>query len=286
MCANGILKVFNLQKGEVEGEMPYFDTEEGKREVVTRSSSGYWAFSHAGRMLAFAIERNAEDSKGQIVLWDAETRKFTVLCERDVRQILAFSPDGRFLVLCSWHFKGCLIEFWDTTRNQIDHTFEKDELVSELVFSPSGNAILAKGGPQPFANEVWFMDPITGSKGMELANLADFEFAPDGETILAVSSPSRAITRFDTATGKRMSEVRIPILFRAVLIPHTPAVVTQQDDRIAFWDIPPRRPLWWIVGGIGFPLVLILMLATGSRSLLRKPAEPHNSLVETEAVGN
>jgi hypothetical protein len=95
MCANGILKVFNLQKGEVEGEMPYFDTEEGKREVVTRSSSGYWAFSHAGRMLAFAIERNAEDSKGQIVLWDAETRKFTVLCERDVRQILAFSPDGR-----------------------------------------------------------------------------------------------------------------------------------------------------------------------------------------------
>jgi WD40 repeat protein len=195
---------------------------------------------------------------------------------------------SRFLVLCSWHFKGCLIEFWDTTRNQIDHTFEKDELVSELVFSPSGNTILAKGGLKPFADEVWFMDSMTGSKGMELANLADFGFAPDGETVLGVSSsfPSGAITRFETPTGKQLLQVKLPFISRAVLMPGTPAVVTQENGTIAFWDLPPRRPLWWIVEGIGFPLMLILMIATGSWNLLRKPAAPHNSQVETEAVGN
>jgi hypothetical protein len=265
MCDNGMLKLFNLQTGEVESKMRFFDIEDGKREVVTQGSG--WAFSEDGGMLAFADEQTK-----QIVLWNAELQRFTVLCNQDIRRIQAFSPDGKQLVLSSWLSNGFQIEFWDTTTNKVDHAFELEKRVSRMMFSPNGDTLLAQGGQKAPADEVWFMDPTTGSKGMELGTFADFGFSPDGKTILAVStSLSREISLIDTASGKRLLEMKLPFFLRPTLVPGTPAIVTHENNTIALWDIPPHRPLWWIVGLIGYPLIFISMILTGAWDPLRKP---------------
>jgi len=136
------------------------------------------AFSAAGRLLGTVVGTN-----GPVRLWDAKTgEERATLRETDsqdrVIQMLAFSPDGRYLAVGS---HNGFITVWDPSRLEARARFEsRDSVITALAFAPDSRT-LAIGQS---SGEIRFLDIETGLSRQPLPvhrrMITNLVFSPDG----------------------------------------------------------------------------------------------------------
>ncbi len=104
--------------------------------------SKYFAFSPDSSILAVCYNNNT-------LLWDLKTKqKLNIPLTDQIIMVdeLTFSPDGKFLVTCSWNYEiGSQIHSWDLTNERKMLTFTgHTDRIQTLAFSHDGK-ILASG---------------------------------------------------------------------------------------------------------------------------------------------
>jgi WD40 repeat protein len=131
-----------------------------------------------------------------IQFWDAltGTKLDTAIADRGHKP--GFSPDGRWLGLCSIPKSsphgpsGLQLQFWDVRSGQRDGRFAEAGDVHSFVFGPDSRLLVTRG------YEVTFWDFVSGKAIQKLATYAGvIEVSPDGEWIAVAVSASIQLWR-------------------------------------------------------------------------------------------
>jgi WD40 repeat protein len=230
------------------------DIASGTRRMTLQDYGGmvlHFEFSPDGKTLAmYCLVGNDKkgDTKGELKVWDLASGK--EIRSFKGRGPAVFLPDGKGLA--DWDGENETIRFWDVSSGRV---FAKVPIspcyytgwFDGLIPIP-GSHLLAvittrHSKPTPFLqwcgsffgisglseerhdDEVDFLDTTTGKKIAMIVQkrMADIQVSPDGKT-LALRS------------------------------------VGEDIETIQVWDIPPRKPIQWIIGLLAIPTVATLLV--------------------------
>lgn len=214
----------------VEAPAPALDRQKG----ITRS-----VLSQAGKFLAVSY------ADGAIRAWDTKAAQVLFTREAEAKESwfpLAFSPDGRRLVVCCAAGKQNVLQIWDTaTGKDLVKLPAQAATVIQVAFSPDGKffalvdgdglarVIETESGLEQF--------PLVGHSG----RVHGIAFSPDGRR-LATAGADRTIKLWDAATGKEILTLRghsmgvSSVLFS----PDGHRLVSAGPDRtLRIWDATP-----------------------------------------------
>jgi WD40 repeat protein/CHAT domain-containing protein len=117
-------------------------------------------------------------------LWDLEGNLLATLPNRGVIYSLQFSPDGRHILIEHDTYRGASL--WDLEGKTVAVLQNKGQWISDPVFSPDGNYILAKSGNVAL---LWDKqgNPLAVIQGHAGESIDGAVFSPDGRYILTTN---------------------------------------------------------------------------------------------------
>lgn len=199
------------------------------------------------KTLAFSADSTVLVSATNVLrLWDVRTGKECVLAEvpRLALSCAVFAPDGKSLAVTGGVKGARLIDV--ATRKEL-HRFSEDEFVRALAFSPDGKN-LALAGKQLHLGEVTSGKMIRSFKGHSLAP-SSVAFSRDGR-VLVSGSYDGTVRRWETATGKEISQFRHPSgrspdrllgVHAVALFPDGKNLASLAGQTIRVWDVDTSK---------------------------------------------
>jgi WD40 repeat protein len=238
------------------------------REVgVLPQAVGEIAASADGRYVA-AWAHQYLPRVDEVVVWELPSLRrvaaFPFNADREHVHRLIFSPDGNRLAAFTLS-RGALQDtlwVWEVPRGEGWHLHGARPSRwrnNEELFAQTAGALSTYDG-------------ATGAKRAELSlesYRSEPQFTPDGATVLVggpwlspaslwllwlqglgISLPWHpeldwAVDVLDVATGRRLAQ--LPEASGVVASPDSRTLAVSRDGRIELWDLPPRKPLTWLV---------------------------------------
>jgi WD40 repeat protein/tRNA A-37 threonylcarbamoyl transferase component Bud32 len=201
---------------------------------------------HEGIVVFLAVSPDGETlatsdpNHHKVKLWDLPSRK--MLNSFDGRQKLAFSPDGKWLVMMS--FEGQL-QLWD--RSTTPYRLQTDEDVGDFVFGRSvtfshDSKMLAFHGKNSTVT-LWDVD-----KREAIRSLPNHVFSCPttfgaGDKVIATAS-SGLIRLWDVASGRRLASIPVPDSdIRDVCFSPNGKLLaaTSGNTELGWWDVSDLR---------------------------------------------
>jgi RNA polymerase sigma factor (sigma-70 family) len=281
-----------LASASVEGEtqVRVWAVPTGEQQLEIAGEFSSLRFSPCGKLLAAA-------APGWVSVREADTGKEVLRIPREGcvwthgSGLVAFRPDGKVLALSN----AWTITLWEiATGKRLDPPDRHDLGVDWVMFLSDGKTVASMT-----RDTVLFWEAHTGKRTGEFhgPRLAYAALSPDGKT-LAETSPDegQAVGLWDTATGKRLRELKMPHDYQQYALTVSPdgktlAVVWISDPgrAVRFWDVVAGKQLhqFAVPGGLVEKLafspdgkqmavpgdkVRLMEVATGRE--LRKPFEP------------
>jgi RNA polymerase sigma factor (sigma-70 family) len=205
-----------------------------------------FALSPDGRTLVTACGATVNTFNPSLCVWDLETARLRGEFKIDTGKggpfryaaacCAAFAPDGKSFTFASHDKK---VRTWDTASLEEKRSFEVEESVFRLCFSPDCHSLACNGTP----GTVLLRDSMTGQEVLRLKDHAHeepvaFAFSPDGRLLATVDG--RDVRVWEMVTGRE--RLRLPM--RAGL----PFVVFSPDSRwLAAGGDPGRTVCIWNV---------------------------------------
>jgi WD40 repeat protein len=214
------------------------------------------------------------------------TRTFNHLGSRACRA--ALSPDGILLAISFWNASGDSLEIWDLATGKLKKTFPE----GFNGFFPDGKGFITLDRDQ-----MTFCDINTGRQysgshvsgatiGPNQSGLADPVPIP-GTRLLTVpsgtnpsffyewfgrflrlrnranSESTSQLEFLDTTNGHKVGAVEMPVIDGAISPDGKTLAVPisnfkEGESSIELWDIPPRKPLRWVLGLLAIPSMVTL----------------------------
>lgn len=201
-------------------------------------------FSPNSQYLAASVYE--DDKKGTIRLWDIFLKKCIASFEghEEIFGLLAFSPDGQYLVSVSGHDT---IRLWDISSRQCVATFKS--LVRTVAFSPD-NCHIASGGHEKVIR-VWNIASkqcvaiLEGHKEW----VPSIAFSPDGK-YLASGSTDKTIRLWDISSRQCVATLHSSeFIWSIAFSPDGKRLVSGgKDSTIRLWDISSNRCVATLAG--------------------------------------
>jgi WD40 repeat protein/serine/threonine protein kinase len=161
------------------------------------------AWSPDGQKLACA------DAGGQLILWDAVTRKPGGTLDRTGQQVrqVVFSPNGRWLITLEYNPKAgqSALVVWNAQDLKTVQALElrRGQVVNRIVFSPDATMLAGMNGDHTVS--LWRCDEWTEKYILPHSEpLSALAFSPDGAELMTGSSMGRA-TLWNVKEGKEMA---------------------------------------------------------------------------------
>jgi WD40 repeat protein len=256
--------------------------------ALAASPDGRYLAAWVWQLHMFQLARNAID------VWELPSLRHVTALDLpgefpQVRQLL-FSPDGRWLAAHTVHLKssGTIVAqgtaiVWDIPDGQLQSSRRATRLLGwknrqdllVLDYSKLTTFTVASGvgveRPSPFH---WFSHradgpPTLSGGGRFIVHADDWRPAPDrwvywlrerGVNVpWSLTPPQPAVFLFDADTGQTVAElvgVRDPLPS-----PDGRTLAVTRGGTVELWDMPPRRPWAYFLGGAGLLAVLIAWLA-------------------------
>ena len=188
-------QIFNVETGEM---LDRYKTENSGGRAV--------AFSPDGKLFVCAGPPNGKIS-GDIELWDVDTGKISRFEKSDQVRDIAFSPDGKTIVVGK---DDPTVELWDVkTQAKLKTLTGHTERVTTVAFSPDGQIVA--GGDWKGNLKLWDVQTgnnlrsYDGKKTCENLEMKSTAFSPDGK-FLAAACFGR-IFLWNVATGSKVYQV-------------------------------------------------------------------------------
>ncbi len=183
------------------GCVKFYDLEQRAETWVLPDHGGMVAFSGDGRTVA-AASSEAEGRHSRVSFWSLpERRLLKEFISKELWNVLAFSPDGRWIAGASRHVPK--IELWSVekqpvARELMDHA----GAIRALAFSPD-NHLLASGGADQIIR-LWAVPSgeLTGTHIGHTDEIAAIAFFPDGRR-LASASRDETVRLWSATRSKR-----------------------------------------------------------------------------------
>ncbi len=192
------------------------------------------AFSPDGNML---VGSSIKDNT--VRLWDVHTgrniRAFKGRSKKNWVGDVAFSPDGKTIVIRRWNKTLCLL---DLNTGKTLRIFKKDtEKISRVAFSPDGRTIASSGEDKTV--RLW--DAHTGKNLHTLTGNTEriwhVAFSPDGKMIASKSNDD-TVRLWDTHTGQPLRTIYMSSLgFNFAFSPDSKMIACIGFGTIDLWDV-------------------------------------------------
>ena len=180
--AAGGLRIYDVVSGDLLETLPAFD-----------QYNGTWAYDPVGGWLALGSEG------GAVQVWDMPARTPLNVLEGPASSLaaLSISPDGETVAVA--HANGT-IQVWDFADGQVLATNDLMTPVTQILFAPSGRAIVINSGDGVLVLAASTAQVLYGLT--DTANRGILSFA--GQTdVLIMGGIDGDITLWDTADGRR-----------------------------------------------------------------------------------
>ena len=182
------VRIYELRTGRIVNE---FKGHKDYIESIAFSPDGNYIASGSGSVLV----DNSTDTTVRV--WDikkgAEIKRFSGHTQGVMSVV--FSPDGRYVASGS-HDKT--IKLWDIFKGNEPRTFQANDEVTSIAFSPDGKILLSA---ERFAIGIW--DVFTGQRitTFKSGSLSGVKFTPDGRYVAISASKSIALWDIDSLTN-------------------------------------------------------------------------------------
>ena len=202
------------------------------------------AFSPDGARILTASADNAAQHRAQefsVLLWDATSgkliasfaHKIASLSDKDIGEVVAFSPDGARILTAS---ADKTAKLWDAASGKLIASFDHQDKVYEAAFSPDGARILTASAD----NTAKLWDAASGKLIASFAHegaVYDAAFSSDGARILTASADNTA-KLWDAASGKLIASFdHQDAVENAAFSPDGTRILTAGWDETAkLWD--------------------------------------------------
>ena len=159
------------------------------------------AFSPDGRQVLVA---NGKTARLYETDSDKELRRF----EGHTKEVkaVAASPDGRWVVTCSW---DKTVRLWEAASGKELRRFECEATINSVVFSPDGRWVLTGGDDHVSTGIIQIWDAATGEKVREISmqgtgSIECVAYSPDGKSFLTGGSYTGIAQLWDAASGQQV----------------------------------------------------------------------------------
>jgi WD40 repeat protein len=243
---------------------PYLGEEHVPHFRIYDLNSGDMLMNRQGRLPLSSLDEMRlafHENESQIQVLDLATRKIVNTLKTPKAWPIAFSADGRRLVLQSdelsvWDVRtGKPLSSWKLSERKViakSTTPQSWERIESIAVSPDGETVaigVLKDGPRERGLPGWFGRVMIFTAAGKLVHQIDLSrqsptrlvFAPDGKR-LAMSGPGR-IHLWDVKTGKSVNEFaghRGPIRGLAFRPDGKRLASASEDSTVLIWDVADR----------------------------------------------
>ena len=251
ICQEGVLVILELETGTRLAEIRFVEGD--TQGLLTGLLS---LFSPDSQRLVFLSRLKGKEF---INVWDRRTNTSHILVERRYRNPAAITQDSQTLATCSLddnkhqvpEFNSPLItkiELWDLGTGESQHSYFQDGWIFQAVFAPDERLVIITS-----KSEARLIDQRTGKILKDFPDVRSLAFFPGGRKFLTCGDFSPTIKCRDLATGTIQLEYRSHE-FPELILPDGKSLVTRQrDGTVQFWNVPPQKPLWWLLVWTTFP---------------------------------
>ena len=220
--------------------------------LIEGSGGGYGVqsvtFSPDGNTLASA------EAEGTVVLWDSATgQPKKTFYNNTSGPLVAISPDGTILVTGGLHEPQTAkitdrdddyytagqgtIQLWEVATGQRIETFQTQEGVSNVAFSPDGNILAVAGDRRVLLWDVTTGQRIKGFQGHR-GWVGSVAFSPDGTTLASGGHDGRVLL-WEVATGQRLNVFESHELVSTVEFSPDGATLASagENSTVLLWDV-------------------------------------------------
>lgn len=184
LSAAGDLRFYDISTGDLLETLDTFE-----------EYNGIWAYDPVGGWLALGSD------EGSAQIWDMPAGAPVNALEGPASPLaaLAFDPDGTALAVA--HENGT-VQVWDFAQGEVAATSDLMTPVSQIIFAPSGSAIVINTGDGVLVLSGSTAEVVYGLTGTPNTGL--FAFFRETDTLM-LGGADADITLWDTATGRRIA---------------------------------------------------------------------------------
>ena len=263
------------------GNLGVWETATGKRIATPAMwNESSLAYSPDGRLLV--LHKAMKDRQGMSALVWLDAQDQHVISEYfdeypAITPGMAFSPDSRFLVVGAGKKTGSVATVFDTTEQKpiaklipaIPDGW-RSEPINRIIFSPDGSLIAAgglSGAVNVWSTKNWqLIKAFKAHKGYVLS----LAFSPDGKWLATGSNSSGKtawrynpdtniktettyddpIKIWDTTSWEQVKAmpIRDKRTLSLAFLPDGKHLISANEDRILFWDVPAEKQVGIITG--------------------------------------
>jgi WD40 repeat protein len=191
----GLKDTITLRDAATGQERATLKTRELPRDIYPLVSKHAVILSPDGKTLLTA------EKDGAIKLWEVATGRERTTLQGAIKDLLnaAFSPDGKVLVTLGGK-KDRTVKLWDVATGQERATLKTPTNNHGFIFSPDSKTLATFLAPyKDYKLKLW--DVATAKEMRTLEHVIDWQFSPDGKSLIAGAK------LLDVATGEVRAEL-------------------------------------------------------------------------------
>jgi WD40 repeat protein len=183
------------------------DPKTGKHIWLRPGLDNFSSYSPDGSRIASVVLRDKESGEGELIQWEAETKRKIAAMPSGYSHACAYSPDGKTIVSRSSRSEKSFLRLWDAqTMKELVKLKPLGTDPRSCIFSPDGRRIAAS----LYHVELIVWDLSTGKKIFEIPGKyhSSCAYSPDGRYIATVSGErSTALSIRDARTSEQITQL-------------------------------------------------------------------------------